>query len=229
MFRGLIQPAFFGTLSPSRHKKVKRVRSYIARHPVRRTAQSALHFTPWQTCSYIARHPVRRTAQSALHFTPWQTCYFTLHPLADLLLYTSPPGKPVTLHFTPDRPVTLHFTPWQTCSYIARHPVRRTAQRALHFTPWQTCYFTLHLLADLLLYTSPPGRPVTLHFTPWQTCDFTLHPLADLLLYTSPPGRPATLHFTPWQTCSFQGHQLREYYSLTFPPLSVLPGTQLYI
>ena len=32
-------------------KKVK-VSSYIARYPVRRTAQSALHFTPWQTCSF---------------------------------------------------------------------------------------------------------------------------------------------------------------------------------
>ena len=31
--------------------KVK-VRSYIARYPVHRTAQSALHFTPWQTCSF---------------------------------------------------------------------------------------------------------------------------------------------------------------------------------
>ena len=33
--------------------KVKvKVRSYIARYPVHRTAQSALHFTPWQTCSF---------------------------------------------------------------------------------------------------------------------------------------------------------------------------------
>ena len=32
-------------------KKVK-VRSYIAQYPVHRTAQSALHFTPWQTCSF---------------------------------------------------------------------------------------------------------------------------------------------------------------------------------
>ena len=31
---------------------VKMVRSYIARYPVRVTVQSALHFTPWQTCSY---------------------------------------------------------------------------------------------------------------------------------------------------------------------------------
>ena len=31
---------------------------------------------------------------------------FTLHPLADLFLYTSTPG----------RPVPLHFIPWQTCS-----------------------------------------------------------------------------------------------------------------
>ena len=32
-------------------KNVK-VRSYIAQYPVHRTAQSALHFTPWQTCSF---------------------------------------------------------------------------------------------------------------------------------------------------------------------------------
>ena len=32
--------------------KGKKVRSYIARYPVRRTAQSALHFIPWQTCSF---------------------------------------------------------------------------------------------------------------------------------------------------------------------------------
>ena len=32
--------------------KGKKLRSYIARYPVHRTAQSALHFTPWQTCSF---------------------------------------------------------------------------------------------------------------------------------------------------------------------------------
>ena len=31
-----------------------------------------------KVCSYIARYPVHRTAQSALHFTPWQTCSFLL-------------------------------------------------------------------------------------------------------------------------------------------------------
>ena len=30
----------------------KKVRSYIARYPVFGTAQSALHFIPWQTCSF---------------------------------------------------------------------------------------------------------------------------------------------------------------------------------
>ena len=29
---------------------VKKIRSYIAQYPVLGTAQSALHFTPWQTC-----------------------------------------------------------------------------------------------------------------------------------------------------------------------------------
>ena len=32
-----------------------------------------------KVCSYIARYPVHRTAQSALHFTPWQTCSFQGH------------------------------------------------------------------------------------------------------------------------------------------------------
>ena len=32
--------------------KVKVKVRYIARYPVRRTAQSALHFNPWQTCSF---------------------------------------------------------------------------------------------------------------------------------------------------------------------------------
>ena len=41
----------FFKLKEKSKSKVK-VRSYIARYPVRRTAQSALHFTPWQTCSF---------------------------------------------------------------------------------------------------------------------------------------------------------------------------------
>ena len=32
-----------------------------------------------KVCSFIARYPVHRTAQSALHFTPWQTCSFQGH------------------------------------------------------------------------------------------------------------------------------------------------------
>ena len=31
---------------------IEKVRSYIARYPVRGTAQSTLPFTPWQTCSF---------------------------------------------------------------------------------------------------------------------------------------------------------------------------------
>ena len=30
-------------------------------------------------CPYIARYTVHGTAQSALHFTPWQTCLFQRH------------------------------------------------------------------------------------------------------------------------------------------------------
>ena len=29
-----------------------------------------------KVCFYVAQHPVRWTAQNALHFTPWQTCSF---------------------------------------------------------------------------------------------------------------------------------------------------------
>ena len=86
----------------------KKVRSYKVRNPVLGTAQSALHFTPWQTWSF----------QPHLDFT--------LHPLADQVLptpsqlYTSPPGRP-----GPSNAIsTLHFTPWQTWSF----------QRHLNFT-----------------------------------------------------------------------------------------------
>ena len=33
-------------------------------------------FKKLKVCFYIAQYPVRWTAQSALHFTPWQTCSF---------------------------------------------------------------------------------------------------------------------------------------------------------
>ena len=86
-------------------------------------------------------------------------------------------------------------------------------------SPWDSSKcFTLHPLADLFIYTSPPDRPVPLHFTPWQTCSFTLQPLADLFIYTSPPGRPVPLHFTPWQTCSFTLHPLANLFLYTSPP-----------
>ena len=45
-------------------------------------------------------------------------------------LYTSPPG----------RPVPLHFTLWQTCSFTL-HPPPPRRPVLLHFTPWQTCSF----------------------------------------------------------------------------------------
>ena len=57
-----------------------------------------------------------------LHFTPWQTCSFTLHPLADLFLYTSPLADLFLYTSPPGRPVPLHFTPWQTCSFTL-HPL----------------------------------------------------------------------------------------------------------
>ena len=34
----------------------------------------AARLTLLKVCFHIAQYPVRRTAQSALHFTPWQTC-----------------------------------------------------------------------------------------------------------------------------------------------------------
>ena len=75
--------------------------------------------------------------------SPWNCSKcFTLHPLTDLFLYTSPPG----------RPVPLHFTPWQTCSFTL-HPLTDLFLYTsppgrpvpLHFTPWQTCSFQRHL------------------------------------------------------------------------------------
>ena len=45
-------------------KKVK-VSSYIAQYPVLRTAQSALHFTPWQTCSFQGHFKFCHTAITA--------------------------------------------------------------------------------------------------------------------------------------------------------------------
>ena len=82
--------------------------------------------------------------------------YTTQYPILGPL-YTSPPG----------RPVTLQFTHWQTC-YFTLHPLAdlllytspHGRPVTLHFNPWQTCYITLHPLADLLLYTSPLGRSV---------------------------------------------------------------------
>ena len=45
--------------------KGKKVRSYISWYPVLVTAQSALHFTPWQTCSF-QRHLDFSWKQSAM-------------------------------------------------------------------------------------------------------------------------------------------------------------------
>ena len=38
-------------------------------------------------CFYIARSPVRRTAQNALHFTPWQTCSFNSPSLGSIQIH----------------------------------------------------------------------------------------------------------------------------------------------
>ena len=40
------------SVSFDRRQVLLKVLSYIARYPVHRTAQNALHFTPWQTCSF---------------------------------------------------------------------------------------------------------------------------------------------------------------------------------
>ena len=48
-----------------------------------------LHFTPWEICSFTL-HPL---GDMFLYTSPpWQTCSFTLHPLGDMFLYTSPPA-----------------------------------------------------------------------------------------------------------------------------------------
>ena len=46
---------------------------------VNKTADVKIGTCKVKVCSYIARYPVHRTAQSALHFTPWQTCSFQGH------------------------------------------------------------------------------------------------------------------------------------------------------
>ena len=117
-----------------------------------------------------------------------KTCVLVERGIQSLVQFKGPYTSP------PARPVPLHFISWQTCSFTFIHladlflytsPPGRPVP--LHFSTWQTFSFTLHPLADLFLYTSPPGRPFPLHFTPWQTCSFTLLHLADLFLYTSPP------------------------------------------
>ena len=138
---------------------------------------------------------------------------FTLHPLADLFLYTSPTG----------RPVPLHFTNWQTCSFT----LHQLADLFLYISPIQQTYsFMLHLLADLFLYTSPAGRPVPLHFTPWQTCSFTLHQL-DPFLYTSPPGRPIPSNTNSTSLGSIQS--CCSYYTKTVSSLKSTTVQYLYL
>ena len=47
---------------------VKKVCFYIAHYPVRWTAQSTLHFTPWQTCSFLhqLRFSGKHSSQAAI-------------------------------------------------------------------------------------------------------------------------------------------------------------------
>ena len=66
-------------------KKVK-VSSYIAWYPVHRTAQSALHFTPWQTCSFQGHLNFcgKHSAVLQLH----EDYSFTFPPLPSTHLYS---------------------------------------------------------------------------------------------------------------------------------------------
>ena len=94
------------------------------------------------------------------------------NPPADLVLYTSPFGRPGRLHLTTGRPGPLHLTPGRP--------------GPLHFTPADLVLYTSHPPADLVLYTSPPAYLV-----------FYTSPPADLVIYTSPPGRLGPFHLTP--------------------------------
>ena len=102
-----------------------------------------------------------------------------------------------------------------------KYIVLGTVERALHFTPWQTCSFTLHSLADLFLYTSPPGRLVPLHFTPWQICSFTLHPLADLFLYPLADLFIQTPTRQLWEAFSNVAITLQKLFIHLCPPLPI--------
>ena len=109
-------------------------------------------------------------------------------------------------------------------SLLAYLKIKCTFSYSAEFSSWdRSKQFTFNPLANLFLYTSPPGRHVPLHFTPWQTCSFTLHPLVDMFLYTSPPGRPVPLHFTPRQTCSFTLHPLADLFLYTSLPGRPVP------
>ena len=136
-------------------------------------------------------HPVRRIVE---------TC-FTLHPLADLFLYTSPLADLFLYTSSPDRPVPLHFIPWQTCS-VTLHPWQ-TCSVTLH--PWQTCSFKLH-----------PWQTCSFKLHPWQTCSFKLHPW-QTYSFTLHPWQTCSFKLHPWQTCSFKLHPWQTY-SFTLHP-----------
>ena len=85
-----------------------KISSYIAQYPVLGTAQSTLHFTPWQfiptlytsppgsSFQHFTLHPLA-VHSNTLHFTPWQFIP---------TLYTSPPGSSFQ-HFTL-HPLAVH-------------------------------------------------------------------------------------------------------------------------
>ena len=180
--------------------KVK-VSSYTAQYPVLVTAQSALHFTPWQTYSFQ-----RHLELSGKHSAEYSYILnFTLHPLADLFiptpsrviwgafswiqlqtqLYTSPPGRPIhsnaissymgSIQLNTVTDSTLHFTPWQTYSF-QRH-LELSGEHSAEYS--YRLNFTLHPLADLFIPT--PSRVIWGAFSWIQL---------QTQLYTSPPGRP---------------------------------------
>ena len=75
-------------------------------------ANSGIMIVKVKACSNIAQHPVLGTVQSALHFTPWQTCSFqchldfsgkhsdTLQSLHEDYSFTYPPSSVASFSFT---------------------------------------------------------------------------------------------------------------------------------
>ena len=90
-----------GTVQSSLNVKVH---SYIAQYPVRRTAQSALHFTPWQTYSFQGH--LNFSGKHSLYFIPDRPVhsndnltYLATYNHAAITAFTYPPPSTARYSF----------------------------------------------------------------------------------------------------------------------------------